>query len=85
MLQKEGDSSWPISFKEKIEKDTNGNLKLSDIVMKLKKQNFHNYFDSSVSYYHEEKRIYVFCFFLPRTISEKDLLRDRKYQKSIPI
>ena len=53
--------------------------------MKLKRQNFHDFFDSSVSYYHEEKKIHIFCFYLPKTISEVQLRRDRKYQKIIPL
>lgn len=29
--------------------------------------------------------MYIFCFFVPMNINEKDLLKDRKYQKTIPI
>ena len=54
-------------------------------MMKLKKQNFYDFFDSSVSYFHAEKQIYVFCFFLAKTVSDKELMKDQKYQKTIPL
>ena len=85
VLEREGDSGWPLSIREPIERDAHGGLKLNDIMLKLKRQNFHDFFDSSVSYYHEGKKIYIFCFYLPRTITESQLIRERKYQKIIPI
>jgi hypothetical protein len=56
-------------FKSLIEKDINGSLKLNDIIIKLRKQNFHHYFDSSLSYYNEQRKMYIFCFFVPMNIS----------------
>ena len=53
VMEKEGGVEWPVSIKEMIiERDENGEFKLSDIMIKVKKQHFHDFFDSSVSYYH---------------------------------
>ena len=71
VMEREGETDWPISIKETVEKDDTGELKLSDIMMKLKKQNFHDFFDSSVSYFNAEKKAYVFCFFLAKTVSDR--------------
>ena len=84
-MEKEEGNDWPISIKETIEKGDNGEFKLADIMMKLKKQNFYDFFDSSVSYFHAQKQVYVFCFFLPKTVSDKELMKDIKYQKTIPL
>ena len=62
-----------------------GGLKLNDIILKLKKQNFHDFFDASVSYYHQERKVYIYCFYLPIAIDERRLLNDIKYQKIIPL
>lgn len=85
VMKKEGGTDWPISIKESVERDETGQIKLSDIILKLKKQNFYDFFDSSVSYYHSQKELFVFCFFLSKTVTDKELLKDRKYQKTIPI
>lgn len=71
MLGREEERQWPVSIKETIERDINGELKLSDIVLKLKRQNFIEYFDSTLSFYHEAKKMYIYCFYLPKTITEE--------------
>ena len=85
VLGREEERQWPVSIKETIEKDTNGELKLSDIVLKLKRQNFIEYFDSTLSYYHEAKKTYIYCFFLPKTITEQEIMKNPRYQKSVPL
>ena len=52
--------------------------------MNLLKQNFYDYFDSSVSYFDNKKGLYVYCFFLPKTVNENDLKKSARYSKIIP-
>ena len=85
VMEKEGANDWPISIKEAVDRDEHGHFKLSDIIIRLKKQNFYEFFDSSLSYYHHEKQTYIFCFYLPKTVGNDELLRDRKYQKTVPV
>lgn len=41
---------------------------LNEIILKLTRKNFNDIFDTSVSYYHHQKQLYIFGFFIPMKI-----------------
>lgn len=53
------------------------------MIWRLKEQNLNDYLDSSVSYYHEARNIYIFGFFISAEPRESDLLSNDKFKKKI--
>ena len=83
VFEKEGDTNWPISVKIMIRQNSEKEIYLSEIIWRLKEQNLNDYFDSSVSYYHEARKIYIFGFIIASTLKENDLITQEKYRKKI--
>ncbi len=44
---------------------------LNEIILKLKRKTFNEIYDSSVSYYHFGKQLFVYGFFIPKDINDK--------------
>lgn len=83
VFEKEGDTNWPISVKIMIRQNNEKEIYLSEIIWRLKEQNLNDYFDSSVSYFHEERKIYIFGFIISSSLKESDLITQEKYKKKI--
>jgi hypothetical protein len=83
VFEKEGDTNWPISVKITVHQNSDRETYLSEVIWRLKEQSLNDYFDSSVSYYHEQRKIYIFGFFIPAEIKEQDLLSQEKFKKRI--
>lgn len=83
VFEKEGDTNWPISVKVMIKQNNEKEICLSEIIWRLKEQNLNDYLDSSVSYFHEARKIYIFGFIIPADFREADLLTQEKYKKKI--
>ena len=83
VFEKEGDTNWPISVKVMIRQNSEKEICLSEIIWRLKEQNLNDYLDSSVSYFHEGRKIYIFGFIMPAEFREADLLSQEKYRKKI--
>jgi hypothetical protein len=66
-----------------IKQNNEKEIYLSEIIWRLKEQNLNDYFDSSVSYYHEARKIYIFGFIISSDLKENDLITQDHYKKKI--
>jgi hypothetical protein len=65
VFEKEGDNGWPISVNVQVHQTPEREFFLNEVIWRLKEQSLNDYTNSSVSYYHETKHLYVFGFLLP--------------------
>ena len=63
------EQKWPVSIEETVSVNAEGEISLNEIILRLKRKNFNEVFDSSISYYHHARQLYVYGFFLPKTLS----------------
>ncbi len=60
---------------ENLQMNDLNEIMLNEIIFKLKRKNFNDIYDASVSYYHHGKQLYVFGFFIRRDITDDELLK----------
>lgn len=82
VFEKEGDTNWPISVKVLVRQNNEKEIFLNEVIWRLKEQNLHDYQDSSVSYFHEGRQIFIFGFTIPSDPKEFDFSQE-KYRKRI--